>query len=184
MRTILALFVGIIVGAAAIWMLSTGKGQREARQAGERIEEVTKSGYETFQQQIRQWRLTPDDIKQELSSGGQVVRKKAQQASDTVADATADARTTATLKAKFLADGAVPATGISVDTTAGVVTLAGAVTSADEISRAMALALEVEGVREVISTLQVKGSGPTVARQSAGGHTNPPAASQAAPSKK
>ena len=48
------------------------------------------------------------------------------------------------------------ALSISVNTTAGVVTLSGFVNSTEDISKAMLLALETDGVREVISTLQVK----------------------------
>jgi osmotically-inducible protein OsmY len=45
---------------------------------------------------------------------------------------------------------------ISVNCTAGRVTLSGTVSSAEDIGRAMVLAMEVDGVREVVSTLQVK----------------------------
>jgi osmotically-inducible protein OsmY len=45
---------------------------------------------------------------------------------------------------------------ISVDTTGGRVTLAGSAPSHEAIGRATLLALEIEGVREVVSTLQVK----------------------------
>jgi osmotically-inducible protein OsmY len=42
-----------------------------------------------------------------------------------------------------------------VSTTDGVVTLSGKVDSAQLVSRAMLLALETGGVRQVISTLQI-----------------------------
>ena len=48
------------------------------------------------------------------------------------------------------------ALSISVNTTEGIVTLSGTVSSAEDISKAMLLAMETDGVREVISTLQVK----------------------------
>ena len=44
-----------------------------------------------------------------------------------------------------------------MNTTEGVVTLSGSVNSAEDISKAMLLAMDTDGVREVISTLQVKG---------------------------
>lgn len=176
MKLLLGLIVGVAVGAALVWVLSTNRGQKEAQSAGQQIEAATKSGYEAVQKQIQDWKLTPEDIKKEISASGQVVRKKAEQAGQVVADATADARTTATIKGKYVADRSVPAMAISVNTTAGVVTLSGAVDTADEVSRAMTLAMQVEGVREVISTLQVKGSPPTVTRKSA---TNGPATSSA-----
>ena len=41
-------------------------------------------------------------------------------------------------------------------TTAGVVTLSGHVSSAENIGKAMLLAMQTDGVHEVISTLQVR----------------------------
>jgi hyperosmotically inducible protein len=69
-----------------------------------------------------------------------------------------DARITAAIKAKLLTSKELSAWNISVNTTAGVVTLSGIVDSPDEIGRAMVIAMDAEGVREVISTLQVKKS--------------------------
>jgi osmotically-inducible protein OsmY len=43
-----------------------------------------------------------------------------------------------------------------VNTTAGVVTFSGAVSSANEISKAMLIGMQTEGVKEVVSTLQIK----------------------------
>ena len=40
--------------------------------------------------------------------------------------------------------------------TAGIVTLSGYVTSSEHIGTAILLAMETDGVREVVSTLQVK----------------------------
>jgi osmotically-inducible protein OsmY len=84
------------------------------------------------------------------------VRRKAQQVGQSIADATADARTTAAIKAKLVTDKNLSALNISVNTTDGVVTLSGVVSAPDDIGKAMVLAMEVEGVREVISTVQVK----------------------------
>lgn len=173
MKLLLGLIVGIVIGAGVVWVVSTNRGQREARSAGDQIESATKSGYDAIQKQVKEWKLTPEDIKKEVEESGQVVRKKAQEASQVVADATADARITATVKGKYVADRSVPAMAISVNTTAGVVTLSGAVDTAEEVSQAMTLAMQVEGVREVISTLQVKGAPPKVTRKTS---TNQPTA--------
>ena len=78
------------------------------------------------------------------------------EAGHAIADATADARTTATIKAKLVASRDLSALNISVNTTAGVVTFSGAVSSSEDISKAILLAMETDGVREVVSTLQVK----------------------------
>jgi osmotically-inducible protein OsmY len=58
--------------------------------------------------------------------------------------------------AKLAADPDLSVFSISVATTAGRVTLSGTVASPELIGKATALALETDGVREVVSTLQVK----------------------------
>jgi osmotically-inducible protein OsmY len=85
-----------------------------------------------------------------------VVRRAATEAGHAIADATADARTTGAIKAKLVASRDLSALNISVNTTAGVVTLSGAVASPEDISKAILVAMETDGVREVVSTLQVK----------------------------
>jgi hyperosmotically inducible protein len=72
--------------------------------------------------------------------------------------AAANARITAAIKTKLVADSGLAAFKIDVDTTDGVVTLSGTVTSPEDIARAMKLAMEVEGVHRVVSTLLVKPS--------------------------
>ena len=72
-----------------------------------------------------------------------------------VADASSDAAITAKIKAKFALDRDLSALSISVNTTAGHVTLAGTVPSDKLIGKAVMLALETDGVREVSSTLKV-----------------------------
>jgi osmotically-inducible protein OsmY len=67
-----------------------------------------------------------------------------------------DARTTGTIKGKLLANRDLSAMSISVNTTSGVVTLSGAVSSPEDIGKAILLAMETDGVREVISSLQVR----------------------------
>ena len=73
-----------------------------------------------------------------------------------IADATADARMTAAIKGKLVATRDLSALSISVNTTGGVVTLSGTVPAPEDISKAMLLAMDTDGVTEVISTLQVK----------------------------
>ena len=73
-----------------------------------------------------------------------------------VTEATVDARITAAIKAKLLTDSDLSALSISVNTTYGVVTLSGMASSYDAIGKAILLALEADGVREVVSTLQIR----------------------------
>lgn len=66
-----------------------------------------------------------------------------------------DAAITATVKTKFIADTAVQALKIDVDTKDGVVTLTGTVPSRAEVDRAMMLARDTDGVKRVVNKLHV-----------------------------
>jgi hyperosmotically inducible protein len=66
-----------------------------------------------------------------------------------------DATVTARVKTVLLNDPQVNATKIDVSTAAGVVTLTGSVRSKAEEARAIELARQITGVRDVKSTLQV-----------------------------
>jgi osmotically-inducible protein OsmY len=101
--------------------------------------------------------LTGNDIKDELARSGKVVRRSAHDAGAAIADASADARITAKIKAKLIADRELSAWNISINTTDGHVTLAGTVSSPELIGKALLLALETDGVRDATSNLQVKG---------------------------
>ena len=95
-------------------------------------------------------------IARELKETGRVVRRRVGQAAQKVADATADSRTTAAIKAKLVLDPSLSPLDVSVDTTDGRVTLAGRVDSPADIARAIEIAFEQDEVYEVISTLQVR----------------------------
>jgi osmotically-inducible protein OsmY len=103
------------------------------------------------------------EITDELKRTGRVVRRKVTKAARTVEEVTEDGRTTAAIKTRLALDPDLSALEISVDTTDGVVTLAGRVTSPENMAKAIRLALEEDGVREVISTLQVKPPSPAPA---------------------
>ncbi|MBM3835625.1 MAG: BON domain-containing protein [Verrucomicrobia bacterium] len=109
-----------------------------------------------YKDKLKDFSLRTDDIKEELTRSGKVVRQKAKELGAAVAGATADGRITAAIKAKLVADPDLSALSVSVDTTNGIVTLSGTVSSYENIGKAMTLALETEGVREVVSTLQVR----------------------------
>jgi len=66
-----------------------------------------------------------------------------------------DATVTAELKTSLLNDPQVAGLTIDVDTFKGVVTLSGAVKSPAERDKAIALARQVKGVKDVKSTLQI-----------------------------
>jgi hypothetical protein len=100
------------------------------------------------------------EITDELKRTGRVVRRKATAAARAVEEVTEDGRTTAAIKTRYALDPDLSALEISVDTTNGVVTLAGRVTSAENLAKAIQIALEENGVQEVISTLQVRPPSP------------------------
>lgn len=156
MRVFLALVVGVCLGAAGLWYYNSTQSKSSLQKAADQVKAAAKSAGDTVEQKLRILDLRTNDIKDELARTGQVIRRKALDARDAIVDATADARATATIKAKLVADQALSALSISVNTTAGVVTLSGSVPSTEAISKAMLLAMETDGVKEVISTLQVK----------------------------
>jgi len=156
MRTLLALVLGLALGGAAVWFYSNYGNDPRVRSAGQKVETAAKSAREAATNELRVLHLRPEDIKDELARSGQVVRRAANDAGRAIADATADARVTAAIKGKLIASRDLSALNISVNTTAGVVTLSGAVASSEHISKAILLAMQTEGVREVVSTLQVK----------------------------
>ena len=167
MRVLLALIIGVIIGAAAIWYLGAGHNDSRVRDAqtqvqdtaksvGDKVQDSAKSARDAVQDKMRDWHLGGDDIKDDLKKTGTVIRQKAQDAGHVIADATADARMTAAIKGKLVASSDLSALDISVNTTSGTVTLSGSVTSAENVSKAMLLAMDTDGVTQVISTLQVK----------------------------
>jgi len=155
-RFLLALILGLALGAAAVWYFQTGRNNPRVQSAGNQVETAVKSAGDAIQDKLKVLDLRPQDVKDELAKTGQVVRRTAKNAGQAMADATADARVTAAIKGKLVAHRELSALSISVNTTAGVVTLSGTVPSTEDISKAMLLAMETDGVKEVISTLQVK----------------------------
>ena len=100
--------------------------------------------------------LDPDSIRDELNRTGRIVRRKATTAVRVVAEATEDVRTTATIKARLALDPQLSALDIGVSTADGRVTLSGWVESPEHLARLVRLALEHDGVEEVISTVRVR----------------------------
>ena len=156
MRILLALIVGLALGAGVVWYFGSNHSKSQVQSAADQVGNAAKSAGDAIQEKLRVLDLRPQDVKDELARSGQVVRRKAQEAGQAIADATADARITASIKGKLVTNRDLSALSISVNTTAGIVTLSGTVPSADAISKAMLLAMETDGVKEVISTLQVK----------------------------
>jgi len=139
MKAFIALLVGLALGGAGVWLFLTHRNDP------------------AVQSNLRALHLTTGEVQDELARTGQIVRRTALDVGRVVADATLDARITAAIKARFLADTHLSVLRISVNCTEGRVTLSGTVSSMADISRAMLIAMEADSsVREVVSTLQVK----------------------------
>jgi hyperosmotically inducible periplasmic protein len=157
MRFLLVLLFGILVGGAAVWFYKSDEATKSRLQTvGQEIEQRAKAAGDTIQDKLSEFHLTPDEIKNELARTGGVIRREAGDLGHKMADAADDTRITAAIKTKLVADSKLSALSISVNTTRGVVTLSGTVSSPDQISKAMLLAMETDGVRQVVSTLQIK----------------------------
>jgi osmotically-inducible protein OsmY len=156
MKFFLALALGMALGAVGFWVYSTEEGRARAKATEDQISSAAKSATDAVHEKLRVLDLRPQDIKDDLARTGQVVRRTARDAGKVIADATADARVTAMIKAKLVASHDLSALNISVNTTAGIVTLSGTVSTTDDISKAMLLAMDTDGVQEVVSTLQVR----------------------------
>lgn len=150
-NTFISFIIGVLVGIAGHWYFAQPASQRTVVAA----QESMRSNTESMGQSLKET-FASDQIKDELTRTGKVIREKASDAGDALTDAAANAHSTATIKAKLLKESSLASLTIHVNTTDGVVTLTGTVPSHEAIARAMELALETEGVTKVISTLQVK----------------------------
>jgi hypothetical protein len=105
---------------------------------------------------ITEWRLTPAQIQADIDSGTAIVRTK-----DNVVGAPTgnsdDAVVKTMVKGRIQADAQLSAAASDIDVGAhnGEVTLNGKVQSADQVGRAIALALNTEGVTKVTSELKL-----------------------------
>jgi len=156
MKTLILVVLLIAVGASAYWYLNNSHHKADLQGAEEKVSKRASEMTDAVKDKLKDASLSVPDIKQELERTGKVVRKKAQAVGNAIADAAADTRVTATIKAKLVKDPNLSAFRIAVSSTDGIVTLSGSVEAPEQISEALKLALDTDGVREVISTLQVK----------------------------
>ena len=154
------LVLGIVVGAIGYWYAQSKVRQhspleqREAAQTAPGANKTTLA--DEWRARLDALNLRADKIKDELANGGKVFRRNAEDQGTKVSDAAADARIVTAIKAKYAVDSNLSVWQISVACTGGHVTLSGMVNTPEDVGRAVALALEAEGVRDVVSTIQVK----------------------------
>jgi osmotically-inducible protein OsmY len=152
MKTIVVLILGAAIGIGAYIYFTGHKSPLE--QASDKISEGADAVKDKWNDAVGD--LDTNHIREELDRTGKVIRKKAQQAGTAISDAATDAKITTQIKAKYAVEPDLSALKISVNTTDGVVTLSGTVSSTDSIQKAMKIALSIDGVSQVVSTLQVK----------------------------
>lgn len=97
--------------------------------------------------------LTKANIKEELARTGRVVRSNAR----IIGERMDDARIVAVIKGKYLLEKELSVLAVSVDCRDGRVELKGSVATEENIARAITLALQTNGVINVVSRLTVRG---------------------------
>lgn len=121
--------------------------------AYEKTKDAAVEAKDTVAAKLAEWKLTPADIKADLEKTGRVVREKTLAAGEKAGGAVDNARIVTVINAKLVADKDLSALKINVDAADGVVTLRGTVASAELVGRAIALALDTDGVSRVVSLL-------------------------------
>jgi hypothetical protein len=158
MRVLLLVLV-IGLGVGAYFLFSSSRHEGNAPRAEVKTEVNVSDTADKMKDGLHNaWdnlSLKTEEIKDELARDGKVVRTKAKKAGAALADAAGDAKITAAIKGKYVAEPDLSALSIAVSTTDGVVTLSGKVASPEQVKRAMQIALDTDGVRQVVSTIQL-----------------------------
>ena len=118
------------------------------------------SATDAVSDKLVEWHLSGSDIKQDLAKTGEVVRTNARAAGSSIAAATSNSRIVAVVKAKYTLDKELHARDIEVSCDAGNVTLRGTAATEALIGKAIALALDTDGVVQVKSLLTVQPPAP------------------------
>src|ERR1700679_2033581 len=159
------LVLGIILGAVGYWYCEKKANEHpEAQQryedsaanVGSNTEDMAHNAADALRAKLDTLSLHDDQITNELARTGKIFRSKAQAVGAAVADAASDARAVTEIKAKYALDSTLSMWSISVACSQGHVTLSGTVSSPGDIGRAVAIALDADGVQDVTSTLTVK----------------------------
>jgi osmotically-inducible protein OsmY len=160
------LFIGLLLGGGLVWFAiqhwqhaPASEHERIKQEAARAVnaagEALSRTG-EALKARADALSLKPDDIREELSRTGQIVRRQAREVTGQVADAATDARITTVIKGKLAADSELSVWDISVSTSAGRVTLEGKVAAEEHIGRAVMLVLATDGVVDVTARLKVE----------------------------
>lgn len=168
MKTLFVFLLGLAFGAIAMHLYRDDRSTRVAGNdvdpdasaslrhatnvAIDRTREAASDFSDAVSDKMREWRLSPDEVRAELGRTGEIVRENAAHAGERVADA----RIVAVIKAKLILDRELSAMDIDVDAKDGRVTLTGSLGSEKLVGKAVAHALDTDGVRNVNSKITVK----------------------------
>lgn len=132
------------------------KTKEVASDVADKTKEMAKDVKNAVSDKFVEWKLTPSDIGTDLEKGARVVRTKTVAAGEKIATVADNARIVTVINAKLVADSDLSAFKIDVDADAGTVTLKGTAHSPGSIGKAIYLALDTDGVTQVISMLTVE----------------------------
>ena len=159
------LLFGIILGAAGFWYVqkkanehpeAQARYEQSAAQLGSSASQAAGNFSDALRAKLDTLDLRSDEISDELTRNGKIFRRKAQDIGDQAVNSDTDARAIAAIKARFAADATLSASDLSAGCSQGHASLSGTVVSTDDLGRAIAIALDTEGVRDVTSTIGVK----------------------------
>ena len=162
------MLIGIITIVLGIYYVSTkGRGIEEAkRKVGETkslVENTAKDVVSGIKADTREIIDAISDKSREavvdVKELGIVVRKKGDNIIENTRSAAGDAAITARIKAQLARDKDLSALDINVSTLDRKVTLSGKAYSPQEVARAVDIALNTEGVKEVVSAIAIKKRG-------------------------
>lgn len=169
MKTLLVLIVGIAIGVFGVYYyqqrLATGapitqRGSSSAQDSADAAMAKTRAAASDFSEalaaKMQAWHLSPEDIRADLARSGQVARENTAR----LREKAVDARIVAMIKAKFVLDRDLSANAITVESTDGDVTLGGTVPAENLIGKAVALAMDTDGVHHVTARLTVQKPAP------------------------
>jgi osmotically-inducible protein OsmY len=167
MRTLIAVLIGVILGGGVVLFLGTDdpvttvqeaeeRSTEEMREAGDALRDAGEQVREAWDVRLEALQLRAEDIREELAEDSQVIRRKARDFGEATVDVAVDTRITGVINAKLAADQELSVFDVAVSTRGRRVTLSGTVASPELVGKATALALQTDGVHEVISNLQVE----------------------------
>jgi hyperosmotically inducible protein len=124
--------------------------------AADKTKTAVVSAWDATGDKLKEWKLTPADLKEDLAKGGRIVRSKSANVAEKTGEVFDNARVVTVINGKLVADRDLSALKINVDADSGIVTLKGTVKSAELLGRAIGIALDTDGVRQVVSLLTVE----------------------------